>query len=119
MIRSSRPGERSCLDDQPTHQAHDPTAALAIVAVAAVISYGHAYELVRSHDDSGPIARPVPFTVDGQLWAASMLILDANRPVPQLACWWLRLGAGAGATIGRRKDSRATAARPSIIELAA
>src|SRR2546425_1121894 len=58
------------------------TTALAVAtvaAVAAVISYRHAYELVRSHGESGVTARLVPFTVDGLIWAASMLILDANR----------------------------------------
>jgi uncharacterized protein DUF2637 len=44
------------------------TTALAVVAVAvvaAVISYQHAYELVRAHGESGVTARLVPFTVDG------------------------------------------------------
>ena len=40
------------------------TTALAVVAVAvvsAVISYQHAYELVRSHRESGVTARLRPF----------------------------------------------------------
>jgi hypothetical protein len=49
------------------------------VAVAAVISYQHAYELVRSHGESGVMARLLPFTVDGLIWAASMVVLDASR----------------------------------------
>jgi Protein of unknown function (DUF2637) len=77
-------------------------AVAAVAAVAAVISYRHAYELVCSHGESGLTARLVPFTVDGPLiWAASMLILDANRrhrPAPALA-WWC-LGAGITATVG-------------------
>ena len=76
-------------------------AVAAVAAVAAVISYRHAYELVRSHGESGLTARLVPFTVDGLIWAASMLILDANRhsrPVPALARWCL--GAGIVATVG-------------------
>jgi hypothetical protein len=74
------------------------TTALAVVTVAtvaAVISYRHAYELVRSHGESGTTARLVPFTVDGLIWAASMVILDANRrtlPVPALAKWSLCVG---------------------------
>ena len=74
------------------------TTALAVVAVAvvaAIISYQHAYELVRSHGESGVTARLLPFTVDGLIWAASMVVLDAsrrNRPVPRLAAW--SLGAG-------------------------
>jgi hypothetical protein len=47
------------------------------------------------------MARLVPLTVDGLIWAASMVILDANRghrPVPGLAKW--SLGVGIVATIG-------------------
>jgi hypothetical protein len=72
-----------------------------VAAVAAVISYRHAYELVSTHGETGVTARLMPFTVDGLILAASMLILDANRrhqPVPQLARWCL--GAGILATIG-------------------
>src|ERR1017187_8440281 len=79
------------------------TTAFAVAAVAAVISYRHAYELVRSHGESGLTARLVPFTVDGLIWAASMLILDANRhsrPVPTLARWCM--GAGIVATVGAK-----------------
>jgi Protein of unknown function (DUF2637) len=67
------------------------TTALAVVAVAvvaAVISYQHAFELVRSRGESGVTARLLPFTVDGLIWAASMVVLDASRrgqPVPRLA----------------------------------
>jgi len=80
------------------------TTALAVAtvaAVAAVISYRHAYELVSSHGESGLTARLLPFTVDGLILAASMLTLDAsrrNQPVPPLARWCL--GAGIAATIG-------------------
>lgn len=72
-----------------------------VAAVAAVISYRHAYELVNTHGETDLTARLVPFTVDGLILAASMLILDANRrhqPVPPLARWCL--GAGILATIG-------------------
>ena len=80
------------------------TTALAVVAVAvvaAVISYQHAYELVRSRGESGVTARLMPFTVDGLIWAASMVVLDASRrgqPVPRLAAW--SLGTGMVATVG-------------------
>jgi Protein of unknown function (DUF2637) len=80
------------------------TTALAVAtvaAVAAIISYRHAYELVSTHGETGATARLLPFTVDGLILAASMLILDANRrhrPVPPLARWCL--GAGILATVG-------------------
>ena len=76
-------------------------AVLTVAVIAAIISYRHGYELVRSHGESGATARLVPFTVDGLIWAASMVILDANRrtrPVPPLAAW--SLGVGIVATIG-------------------
>ena len=74
------------------------TTALAVVAVAgvaAIISYQHAYELVRSHGESGTTARLAPFTVDGLIWAASTAMLDASRRsqrVPRLASWSLAVG---------------------------
>jgi Protein of unknown function (DUF2637) len=77
------------------------TTALAVATVAAVISYQHAYELVSSHGETGLTARLLPFTVDGLILAASMLILDAsrrNQPAPPLARWCL--GAGIVATTG-------------------
>jgi hypothetical protein len=58
------------------------TTALAVVAVAgvaAIISYQHAYELVTSHGETGVTAHLLPFTVDGLIWAASMVVLDASR----------------------------------------
>jgi hypothetical protein len=80
------------------------TTALAVVAVAcvaAIISYQHAYELVSMHGEHGLTARLLPFTVDGLIWAASMVVLDASRRnerVPPLAAW--SLGVGIVATVG-------------------
>jgi Protein of unknown function (DUF2637) len=76
-------------------------AVVAVAAVAAIISYQHAYELVRSHGESGATARLLPFTVDGLIWAASMVILDSSRRgqrVPRLAAW--SCGVAIVATIG-------------------
>jgi hypothetical protein len=76
-------------------------AVLAVAGVAAIISYQHAYELVSSHGEAGVTARLLPFTVDGLIWAASMVVLDASRRnhrVPRLAAW--SLGAGIVATVG-------------------
>ena len=84
-------------------------AVVAVAAVAAVISYRHAYELVYSHGESGPTARLVPFTVDGLIWAASMVILDASRrkhPAPPLAKW--SLAVGIVATVGANVAHGAT-----------
>ena len=76
-------------------------AVVGVAAVAASASYEHAYELVRAHGESGWTARLVPLTVDGLIYASSMVMLDAARrrtPVPALARWLL--GLGIAATLG-------------------
>jgi uncharacterized membrane protein YhiD involved in acid resistance len=67
----------------------------AVAGIAAVISYRHAYSLAATHGESGLTALLVPLTVDGLIFAASMVILDASRrkqPVPPLAGWSLAVG---------------------------
>jgi Protein of unknown function (DUF2637) len=73
-------------------------AVLGVAAVAAVASYEHAYDLVRAHGETGWTARMVPLTVDGLIYASSMVMLDSARrkpPVPALARWLLGLGIAA------------------------
>jgi hypothetical protein len=76
-------------------------AVLGVAAVAAVASYQHAYDLVRAHGESGWTAHMVPLTVDGLIYASSMVMLDSVRretPVPALARWLLGLGIAATLT---------------------
>jgi Protein of unknown function (DUF2637) len=73
-------------------------AVLGVAAVAAVASYEHAYDLVRAHGESGWTAHMVPLTVDGLIYASSMVMLDSawrKTPVPVLARWLLGLGIAA------------------------
>jgi hypothetical protein len=73
-------------------------AVLGVAAVAAVASYEHAYDLVRAHGEAGWTARLVPLTVDGLIYASSMVMLDSARrkaPIPALARWLLGLGIAA------------------------
>jgi hypothetical protein len=73
-------------------------AVVGVAAVAAVASYEHAYALVRAHGETGWIGRLVPLTVDGLIYASSMVLLDAARRqarVPALARWLLGLGVAA------------------------
>jgi hypothetical protein len=73
-------------------------AVLGVAAVAAMASYEHAYDLVRMHGESGWTAHLVPLTVDGLIYASSMVMLDSARrrtPVPALARWLLGLGVAA------------------------
>jgi hypothetical protein len=70
-------------------------AVIAVAAVAAVASYEHAYDLVRAHGEAGWTAGLVPLTVDGLIYASSMVMLDCARrrvSVPALARWLLGLG---------------------------
>ena len=48
-------------------------AVLGVAAVAAVASYEHAYDRVRMHGESGWTAHMVPLTVDGLIYASSMV----------------------------------------------
>jgi len=73
-------------------------AVIGVAAVAAVVSYEHAYDLVRAHGETGWTAHLIPLTVDGLIWASSMVMLDSCRggvPVPSLARWLLGLGISA------------------------
>jgi Protein of unknown function (DUF2637) len=70
-------------------------AVLAVAGIAAYVSYWHAYAVVRAHGESGITARLEPTTIDGLVYASSMLVLYAARrrvPVPSLARWLLGLG---------------------------
>jgi hypothetical protein len=76
-------------------------AVLAVAGIAAYVSYGHAYAVVRSHGESGITARLEPATIDGLVYASSMVVLYAARhrmPVPCLARWLLGLGIAATLT---------------------
>ena len=54
-------------------------AVLAVAGVAAYVSYWHAYAVVRAHGESGITARLEPATIDGLVYASSMVILYAAR----------------------------------------
>jgi hypothetical protein len=68
---------------------------VAVAGIAAYVSYWHAYDVVRAHGESGVTARLEPFTIDGLVYASSMVVLYAARhrlAVPGLARWLLALG---------------------------
>ena len=70
-------------------------AVIGVAAVAAVASYEYAYDLVRANGEGAWAPRLVPLTVDGLIYASSMVMLDCARrkvPVPALARWLLGLG---------------------------
>jgi len=70
-------------------------AVLAVAGVAAYVSYWHAYAVACAHGETGVTARLEPATIDGLVYASSMVNLYAARhrlPVPALARWLLALG---------------------------
>src|SRR5690349_10485015 len=54
-------------------------AVVGVATVAAVASYEHAYALVRAHGEAGWTARLVLLTVDGLIYASSMVMLNSAR----------------------------------------
>ena len=73
-------------------------AVIGVAAVVAVVSYEHAYALVHAYGETGWTVRLITLTVDGLIWASSMVMLDSARRgvrVPSLARWLLRLGIAA------------------------
>jgi hypothetical protein len=74
-------------------------AAVAGVAiVAGWVSYDHALAVVRAHGETGIVGRLYPGTIDGLIYAASMVLLDSARrqvPPPPMARWLLAAGIGA------------------------
>jgi hypothetical protein len=76
-------------------------AVLVVAGIAAYVSYWHAYAVVRAHGESGITARLEPATIDGLVYASSMVVLYAARhrvPIPSLARWLLGLGIAATLT---------------------
>ena len=76
-------------------------AVLAVAAIAAYVSYWHAYAVVRAHGEAGITARLEPATIDGLVYASSMVVLYAARhraAVPSLARWLLGVGIAATLT---------------------
>jgi hypothetical protein len=72
-----------------------------VAGIAAYVSYWHAYAVVRAHGETGITARLEPATIDGLVYASSMVVLYAARhrvPVPSLARWLLALGIAATLT---------------------
>src|SRR5690348_13514256 len=76
-------------------------AVLAVAGIAAYVSYWHAYAVVLAHGETGITARLEPATIDGLVYASSMVVLYAAQhrvPVPSLARWLLALGIAATLT---------------------
>jgi hypothetical protein len=70
----------------------------AVAGVAGWVSYEHALDVIRAHGETGTISQVYPVTVDGLIYSASMVLLDAARrkaDAPVLARWLLGLGIAA------------------------
>jgi hypothetical protein len=102
-LATSSGGSRATAASSIDHAIRLSTAAavLVVAGIAAYVSYWHAYTVVRAHGESGITARLEPATIDGLVYASSMIILYAARhrvPVPSLARWLLGLGIAATLT---------------------
>ena len=94
-----------------------------VATVAAAASYEHAYALVQVHGEAGWTSRLVPLSLDGLIYASSMVMLDSARRctvVPALARWLLGLGivatlaANVAHGLGHGPIGAAVAAWPAI-----
>ena len=76
------------------------TSVVIVTAIAAVISYGHARELVQRYGAAGWTADALPLTIDGVVATCSLILVDCARH-GQNAPWqaWFLLITGACATI--------------------
>jgi hypothetical protein len=54
-------------------------AVLGVAGIAAYVSSWHAYEVIRAHGESGVTARLEPATIDGLVYASSMVVLHAPQ----------------------------------------
>jgi hypothetical protein len=102
-LATSSAGSRATAASSIDHAIRLSTAAavLAVAGIAAYVSYWHAYAVVRAYGGSGITARLEPATIDGLVYASSMVILYAARhrvPAPSLARWLLGLGIAATLT---------------------
>jgi hypothetical protein len=83
----------------PCSQVVDGMAVLGVAAIAAAASCEDAYDLARAHGEARSTTRLVPLTVDGPIYASSMVMLDSAR---RAALARSLLGLGIPATLGRR-----------------
>ncbi|RAY13594.1 hypothetical protein DPM19_18115 [Actinomadura craniellae] len=79
-------------------RASTTVAVVGIGGIAAVVSFRHALAVVQAHGEDGVTGYLTPLTIDGLVFTASMVLLDAarrgDRP-PALARVALALGVGA------------------------
>lgn len=86
-VDHERPSTGVIASDRPIRWA-TTGAVLCVAIVAAVVSYRHAFALVRTYGEAGWTAGLVPLTVDGLIFASSMVLLHSARrksPAPVLA----------------------------------
>lgn len=65
-----------------------------VAVIAAIVSYRHAYAVVTQYGESGATAIMIPLTIDGLVYAASMVTLHSARagvkspPLAWILLWW-------------------------------
>jgi len=92
-------GHRETAGDAVIHWAAT-ISVITVTAIAAVISYGHARELVIRYGVTGRAADTLPLTIDGLVATCSLVLVDCARharPAPWHA--WVLLITGACAQV--------------------
>ena len=68
---------------------------VALAGIAAVVSFSHAYDVVRAHGETGLTATLTPLTIDGMVFVSSLVLLEAAKrqaKAPLLAWFTLLFG---------------------------
>jgi hypothetical protein len=89
--RGSVPAVQACAVPAVASTA---VAVFGVAGIAAYVSYWHPYEVVRAHAESGVTTRLEPATIDGLVYASSLVVLYAVRhqlAVPASARWLLAM----------------------------
>jgi hypothetical protein len=87
---------------------------LAAAGIAAYVSYWHAYAVVRAHGESGITARLEPATIDGLMYASSMVVLyAAPHRVPRCGRSATTAATAAGFSGQGERDTPDQARRPA------
>jgi hypothetical protein len=88
-------------------RASATAAVLGVAVIAAYVSYWHAYQVIRSHGETGVTARLETATIDGLVYSSSMVV---GKPISER-----RLAAMFGKTSRRWARHRMAEARQTPV----
>lgn len=95
VVSEKSPERKPARPGSPAIRWSTTIVVILLAAVAAVVSYRHAYEVIVANGETGWVAYLVPLTIDGLIYSSSMVLLFSARrdlKVPRLARFTLVLG---------------------------